>query len=258
MAQLCNGCKEPVPLKAPGMQDPPTAGYCSTSCYMHHYNARRKRERWALRPPVVHTCPICSASWSTVPGASPTRIYCSSQCRAEARRRSHRMDKRTLTCPCGVDFTSARTDARFCSIPCNRRAQRNSTKKLCSVEGCERPFRAKGMCNYCYRKDRGEKALWTDARRDAYHRRRALKAETSTGRPVLLADIRERDGNRCHLCSKAVPNKAWPHPLSASLDHVIPLSRGGIHDPDNVKLAHLRCNVEKGAGGGNEQLLLIG
>ncbi|NKT05174.1 hypothetical protein GS485_11095 [Rhodococcus hoagii] len=50
----------------------------------------------------------------------------------------------------------------------------------------------------------------------------------------------------------------YPHPKSASLDHVIPLSCGGAHDPSNVALAHLACNVAKGDRGGGEQLFLFG
>jgi 5-methylcytosine-specific restriction endonuclease McrA len=100
---------------------------------------------------------------------------------------------------------------------------------------------------------------WTDKRREAYHRRRALKKGASTGNPVLFSEIAERDGWRCHLCGDRVKRGlAWPHPQSASLDHVIPLSRGGLHDPVNVRLAHLVCNVAKGNRGAGEQLLLIG
>lgn len=169
-------------------------------------------------------------------------------------------EQRDVDCvQCGETFTSARDDARFCAKRCSSAWQRAHAKPGCSVAGCSRPLRAKGMCNTHYRKDRGEKPpAWNDARRDAYHRRRAQKAGTSNGEPVRLAEIAERDGHRCHLCRKKVPSKAWPHPLSASLDHVIPLSKGGPHEPSNVRLAHLRCNVEKGADGGNEQLLLIG
>jgi 5-methylcytosine-specific restriction endonuclease McrA len=47
--------------------------------------------------------------------------------------------------------------------------------------------------------------------------------------------------------------------LSASLDHIIPISK----DPDghrraNVRLAHLRCNIKRGNRVGDEQLMLIG
>lgn len=30
------------------------------------------------------------------------------------------------------------------------------------------------------------------------------------------------------------------------LDHVIPLSRGGAHSEDNIRVTHARCNLKKG------------
>lgn len=101
---------------------------------------------------------------------------------------------------------------------------------------------------------------WTDARRDRYHRRVALKKGASTGRPVRRTEIAERDKWRCGICGGTVPQDAvWPDPLSASLDHVVPLTEpGATHDPANVRLAHLACNTARGNRGGNEQLALIG
>ena len=60
-------------------------------------------------------------------------------------------------------------------------------------------------------------------------------------------DIYERDGWICQLCKKSVnPKLSFPNPACASLDHVIPLSRGGTHKTSNVQLAHLRCNTSRG------------
>lgn len=50
----------------------------------------------------------------------------------------------------------------------------------------------------------------------------------------------------------------YPDPMSASVDHVMPLSQGGHDDAANKRAAHLVCNVRRGAGGGPEQLALIG
>lgn len=249
MTELVCSCGVPIPPKQPGKPGL-QARWCSRPCWQKDADTRRKMRRDEAL--AARKCPTCDGS---VPLDLPAHaLYCSGLCKRLARRK----EPEQVTCACGVIFTSNRQGAKHCSTACQRRAGRDHPSKICASTDCDKPVRAKGLCNYCYRKDRGERRAWTDARRDSYHRRRALKAETSTGRPVLLSDISERDGNRCHLCRKAVPDKVWPHPLSPSLDHVIPLSRGGIHDPDNVKLAHLRCNVEKGAGGGNEQLLLIG
>lgn len=252
-----SGCTEPIRVLERGL--------CQA-----HYNRWYRYGDPLGGPDEVSECLQCGVP-TPKPPVGPRSSYCTRMCRrraeyqrlkatgyyterADAQKSANRA--RISRCQhCDAEMIGARSDAKYCSPKCSRDGQ----PKGCATVGCEKPLRAKGLCNYCYRKGRGEKPpVWNDARRDAYHRRRALKAGTSNGKPVRLADIRERDGNRCHLCSKKVSARPWPHPLSASLDHVIPLSLDGEHTPENVRLAHLRCNVEKGNGGGNEQLLLIG
>lgn len=71
--------------------------------------------------------------------------------------------------------------------------------------------------------------------------------------------IYTRDKWKCGLCHKRVnSNLAYPDPMSASLDHLIPMSRGGPHAPANVQCAHLSCNMTKRDGGHGEQLALVG
>jgi len=82
---------------------------------------------------------------------------------------------------------------------------------------------------------------------DIGHIRRANKRANeyeAVNRNVVL----ERDNWTCHLCNDPIPTDLkWPHPLSASMDHVIPLARGGSHTYENVQSAHLTCNISKGA-----------
>lgn len=55
-----------------------------------------------------------------------------------------------------------------------------------------------------------------------------------------------RDKGICSLCHKKV-NKALKHPDpgSPTIDHIIPLAKGGPHSWPNVTLAHLGCNSAK-------------
>jgi 5-methylcytosine-specific restriction endonuclease McrA len=52
-------------------------------------------------------------------------------------------------------------------------------------------------------------------------------------------EIWERDGGICYLCGQAVSYEV------STIDHEIPLSRGGLHARSNVKIAHRRCNQSK-------------
>lgn len=66
---------------------------------------------------------------------------------------------------------------------------------------------------------------------------------------VALVDVEkvfERDAFTCQLCRHPLDaGFRHPHPFSPSLDHVIPLSRGGSHMESNVQAAHLICNIIK-------------
>lgn len=48
----------------------------------------------------------------------------------------------------------------------------------------------------------------------------------------------------CGICGQPVDKTLkWPHPMSKTVDHIIPVSRGGHpSDIDNMQLAHMICN----------------
>jgi len=55
-----------------------------------------------------------------------------------------------------------------------------------------------------------------------------------------------RDGWTCKICGQPVlPNVDTYHPLAATIDHIVPLSKGGEHSRSNVQCAHHLCNSLK-------------
>lgn len=81
--------------------------------------------------------------------------------------------------------------------------------------------------------------------REANRKSRALKNTTQT-EAINEKIIYLRDGWVCQHCKIKVNKQLkWPDPMSASLDHIVPLSQGGSHTYNNVQLAHLRCNLTK-------------
>jgi 5-methylcytosine-specific restriction endonuclease McrA len=93
-------------------------------------------------------------------------------------------------------------------------------------------------------------------RRQSDRRAREREAFVETVQPRAIF---ERDKWRCHICKRKLrPERRHPHLRAATLDHLVPLDRGGLHEPANVATACFSCNSAKGNRGGNEQLLLIG
>ncbi|GAA1766101.1 HNH endonuclease [Streptomonospora arabica] len=71
-----------------------------------------------------------------------------------------------------------------------------------------------------------------------------------SGRPLARAKARlKREGsNVCWSCGKPIDlSLDVRHPMSWTLDHATPLSRGGDPlDPSNHREAHRRCNSIRG------------
>ncbi|MEM7329222.1 MAG: HNH endonuclease [Pseudomonadota bacterium] len=58
---------------------------------------------------------------------------------------------------------------------------------------------------------------------------------------------------RCALCGEAMLRNRFEAPHArvwqkqrATFDHIVPRSKGGPDTPDNLQLAHARCNKIKG------------
>lgn len=82
------------------------------------------------------------------------------------------------------------------------------------------------------------------------HRRRSRMREAFV-EDVSPIEVFERDNWKCQIPGCIYPDEPARmdvgryDPLLASLDHVIPLSRGGKHERDNLTCSHLQCNQKK-------------
>lgn len=71
---------------------------------------------------------------------------------------------------------------------------------------------------------------------------------------ISIDRLIKRDGDKCYLCHEKINfddyyiNNSGIHIAGGkypSIDHVIPISKGGTHTWDNVKIAHRHCNTIK-------------
>ncbi|MCV7004617.1 HNH endonuclease [Mycobacterium gordonae] len=77
--------------------------------------------------------------------------------------------------------------------------------------------------------------------------------------PIKRATVFERDGWKCGICRKKIDKRLQhPHPMSAVVDHVVPIKLGGPNTYVNVQAAHWKCNATKSWTGHGDQLALIG
>ena len=151
---------------------------------------------------------------------------------------------------CGGSFESRRK-RRFCVRSCENKWARTVGSKPCSVEGCVLPLVASGLCHTHYKRvaraeGREVQQPWNDRRRANWQERYALKRGAVGSETLVAADVFERDRWVCGICDERIDSAvSYPDPLSVSLDHIIPLSKGGGHVLANVQASHLVCNVRK-------------
>lgn len=75
---------------------------------------------------------------------------------------------------------------------------------------------------------------------------RRLRKMAQGASPVLRrSEVFERDGWMCHICGRPVDRHPSNRLEGASLDHVVPIAAGGTHIMENVRTAHLHCNIKK-------------
>ena len=51
----------------------------------------------------------------------------------------------------------------------------------------------------------------------------------------------------CNICEEPIDRRLrFPNRMAATVEHIIPLCKGGTHTWDNVRPAHALCNWNKG------------
>lgn len=168
--------------------------------------------------------------------------------------------KKLRTCvTCGNSFIYSHPGQKACGSECARPLiaaagigrSRPTTIRPCADCGVAVPTRATTIV-LCAEHRR--------ERRKAHFRRKSAvrRGAIAVGASMTIEQLGERDGWRCHLCTRRVDRALrYPHPRSPSFDHLLPVSRGGTDAPTNLALAHLHCNVSRG-NRGTVQLLLVG
>ena len=185
---------------------------CSPEC-----KAKRKKG-YQRRPVCGNLFSVRKAGWGIDSHKMKKRKYCSKQCSQKAARQKQQLKKKE----------------RYANDEEYRKKVREQQRKYSQTEKGKSILQANKL------------------KRD---RRIKNKEEVDS---ISLQELYERDKCVCWLCgelcnyddkeyrvSKNGHGYLATGPGYPSVDHVVPLSKGGTHTWDNVKLAHKRCNSKK-------------
>lgn len=204
-------------------------GLCAT-----HYN----RAAGNTHPKVTMTCDGCGVV--VMKEASRRNRYANIYCNA--------------TCANAHRFQSVR--ASKVQVVVYTRRVKMYQRRIVAQKPTKRVFKS-GQCEVCSAwfvclygsgtcSAQCQQRKYRDNHLELKQRRRARQRKAFVA-PVYRARIFSRDNYTCQLCLLPLDMQAQsPDNHAPTIDHVIPLARGGTHQPGNVQAAHFICNAIKG------------
>lgn len=207
-------------------------------------------------------CPNCGKQFAREYHAKGMQICCSIKCANEYRQKYNKpLDhsfKLSYQCVCPVcnKHFETTTNNRCCSNECSDTYRKTpkaymniSKEKICKNCGITFVVKYGDKRNkYCSFECQVHRNAGLSHRNRKYRLKNAMIDSDITLKQVMI-----NDNNICYLCNKEVnPNDYYirdgryiigdDYP---SIDHIMPISKGGLHSWNNVRLAHMRCNTLK-------------
>lgn len=178
--------------------------------------------------------------------------------------------KYSKICPvCGKSFL-ARKEVTHCSRQCNSSTQLRNTRatrlKRMTSEGRAFRLRAEKLAGKAAKGKSGGNLVWVQGRCPGCGEQFLSPGSASRYcslfcRAVVTGNknvengswisrrgrlrIYNRDGWACQICGSELSADGIGD-LQPTLDHIVPRSKGGSHDPSNLRMACRRCNVLRG------------
>ena len=230
----------------------PKRKYCTSACAARHAGDLRKG---------TYFCEYCGKPrWSDHPNRNR---FCSRECankakrietlaRQEQKRKRRDWDKNRVCDCCGKAFIARNSRQRFCSKACRYedaiRAQHKKkeaafTPLIRICPRCGKSFATTLQAQdkqYCSEECRARDAA------ERYKAKRKEQMQQSFVEPVGIKTTYHAFQGRCAICGLPVPpTTECDNQWAATVDHVLPLSKGGLHEKKNCQLAHRLCNSLK-------------
>lgn len=243
--------------------------YCSDTCAKQAERIKRQQdnhkrifgEGYTGNGHSLRTCVECGKEfsielghWGRPPSKCP-------ECRDVQYTKGYPRRERRMCAVCGEPV--ARLGNKYCSADCRSVAMPTNTHgwsmficERCGKEFPRRGDKAAALCWEC-RVVRADAAPLVVPVASSEQRIDVQATAASWACDYIDPEtVFDRDGWRCGICGKKVNRKASPPALdSPTMDHIVPISKGGTHTLDNLQCAHFGCNCRKSNNGGGQMRL---
>ena len=245
----CEICGKEFIDKSAGL----TAKYCSDECRKIAWTKTQVCVKCGkeFKSESSQICPDCRPKATKVKckvcGKETTnKTFCSKECQEK-----YHNEKRVVKIcrECGKEFLTNSETQNRCSKECIEKHQSKIYTREC--KGCGDVFTTKSEKQvYCSKK----------CARKVYNKNNELKRKRKVHENgkmdcgISLKKLIKKEKNICYLCGKECDSNDFyidEHGTQISgdnypsIEHVIPISKGGTHTWDNVRLAHRGCNSKK-------------
>jgi len=254
LSKSCVVCSESFETTLPGKKT------CSAKCQKERFNAKARKLNNRIR--AIKPCGECGKSFGVTVNK---KHFCSKRCanrnghkqrsphitessRLLSSKRMKQIAARRRKCTgCGhayLQIGKKLLHKTLCKGCCDVAKERNSRRTCedCGVVYTKEKYQSSKRCSAC--SDARRREVIRECKKRRGHR---MRAKQKGGDLFVSRDIFKRDLWRCYLCGTKVRVYATKRnmPDEATIDHVVPVSKGGEHSLANCRCACRVCNTLK-------------
>ena len=215
----CENCGKPF-----WKEDAFRKRFCGDECRKEAFKREHPKKIKPPKPKAIKTCEWCGDKYET---SNPRQKYCSRECcrfganRMKREQWADAYKPRTFKCKeCGTEFTTecGNKHSVFCCQSCADKYERRNEHSTQRHKNYMKEIK----------------------------RQRSRQIIRQAHGTVSYEKIFVRDKGICQICGMPVhPVKNIDKNWDGTVDHIIPLSEGGMHSMSNCQLAHRICNSLK-------------
>lgn len=196
-------------------------------------------------------CPVCEEQKRKAEREEAERLKEAERIARQEERERKRVEREERN-PLGLSYyqleREKRLDEKFTCKVCGKEYRLRDYVSDCGLKFAQNPGYCSAECREQQKREsrRNFKRLY----KDSNYRQRARHFGVEYQKGITLKKAVARFGLTCALCGDLCDwnDRSWSQYCGAtypSIDHIIPMSKGGGHTWNNVQVAHILCNSKK-------------